>query len=196
MNDISASWKDLKPEIGNFIGKLNSEAGRLEKLKSNEATIDQKVKEAYQKGVEDTENKKYRTGIEDMLEAIRLLEKPIENGGIPCKDMRRIFGSVNSSYIISNKSAEEIINGVIQWEKEKMDEISFEVGDEVEFWDTNCELFKKYVIIRADPSSTVIWLLNLKTFCRIWFDKDKIADLKKTGRHFDTIDIPKEGIAV
>ena len=84
----------------------------------------------------------------------------------------------------------------LQWEKEKMDEISFEIGDEVERLDTDCELYTKYVIIRADPSSPVIWLLNLKTFCRIWFDKDKIADLKKTGRHFDTIDIPEGGATI
>lgn len=181
MSETSDKWKNLRRDMGNLISQLD---GSFTKLEAEEKRMENKRDESYLKGAE------------DMRKAISAIT--IVNGGMSAQDLEEFFGAHHYGYILIENSAKDIIDKVNQWkeEKEKLEETEFKVGDEVEFWDTNCELFKKYVIIKADPSSTVIWLLNLKTFCRIWYDKDKISDLKKTGRHFDTIDIPEGGAII
>lgn len=183
MSDIANRWRNARSEIETIIRQIDM---KLEKLETEEKRMENKRDESYIRGAE------------DMVEAIQLFSNNEESGGMSLDTMKELFGYGNFLVIIENVPPEVIIKKVKQWkeEREKLKETEFKVGDEVEFWDSNCELFKKYVIIRADPSSTVIWLLNLKTFCRIWYDKDKIADLKKTGRHFDTINIPEGGAII
>ena len=80
-------------------------------------------------------------------------------------------------------------------DEEKEKEQKFKAGDEVEHSDHRNGSCKKYIVIKADSDSDVLWLLDLRTFLRIWIYKDD-SSLKKTGKHFDTIDIPEGGATI
>ena len=131
----------------------------------------------------------YLKGAEDMLEANRLLIDFRKNGGMSCNDMARIFGSTNSSYIILHKSAEEILNGVDQWKKEKPEEVKFEVGDEVECVGTyNMNRGKKCVVLSVREEMKLYDLRNYTTY---W--TNNFVDYRKTGKHYYAIPISTEG---
>lgn len=178
MSELTDKWRSTRANLGSIISQIE---GKLGKLEAEEKRMEQKRDESYIQGAE------------DMRKAINMLydTKLVESSSIKLEEL---FDTDFIPNILSRHSAVVIIDGVKQFLKRKEQE--FKPGDEVEFWDTNCEAYKKYVIIKAEPDSNIIWLLNLKTFCRIWFDKDNIADLKKTGRHFDTIDIPEGGVII
>lgn len=80
-------------------------------------------------------------------------------------------------------------------EKEKLKEPEFKVGDEVGPTNPRIGNNEKYIIIKAEPDSNTLWLINTKTFMIRWMAKDD-ANYKKTGRHFDTIDIPEGGATI
>lgn len=81
------------------------------------------------------------------------------------------------------------------WKGEKLKVTKFKVGDEVEHLDHRNGSCNKYIVIKADSDSDVLWLLDLRSFLRIWIYKDD-SSLKKTGKHFDTIDIPEGGATI
>lgn len=177
MSEIRDKWKNLRRDMGNLICAVD---GKIEKLEAEEKRMEQKRDESYIQGAE------------DMRKAINMLydTKLVESSSIKLEEL---FGTDFIPNILSRHSAAVIIDGVKQFLKEK--EQDFQVGDEVEHSDHINGSYHKYIVIKADSDSDVLWLLDLRTFLRIWIYKDD-SSLKKTGKHFDTIDIPEGGATI
>lgn len=180
MSEITDKWRKLRQEIGNLICAVD---GKIEKIDAEEKRMEQKRDESYIQGAE------------DMREAMSAIT--VVNGGMSAQDLEEFFGVHYYGYILIENSAKDIIDKVNRWkeEKEKLKETEFQVGDEVEVSEYGVGSCNKYIVIKANSDSNVLWLLDLRTFLRIWIYKDD-SSLKKTGKHFDTIDIPKGGIAI
>lgn len=184
MSDISVRWRNARSEVGTIISQVDM---KLEKLEAEEKRMENKRDESYIRGAE------------DMVEAIRLFSNNEESGGMSLDTMKELFGYGNFLVIIENVPPEVVIKKVKQWkeerEREKPKETEVKVGDEVEFLNTDIEKYKKYIVIVTDPDSSTFWLFNPVTFSRLWIDKDD-SNYKKTGRHFDTINIPEGGAII
>lgn len=182
MESIRDEWRELRSRIGNLVCAVD---GKVESCEALDKKMQEKKDESYLKGAE------------DMREVLKILLSPDISYGMPMKEIADIFGTAYNSSILEKYSASEIINKVNQWkeEKEKLKETEFKVGDEVEHSDHINGSCNKYIVIKADSDSSVLWLLDLRTFLRIWIYKDD-SSLKKTGKHFDTIDIPEGGATI
>ena len=177
MSELTDKWKKLRQEMGNLISAVD---GKTEKLEAEEKRMENKRDESYLKGTE------------DMRKAINMLYDATSIGLSPQK-LEELFGTDYIPSILSRFAAIDIINGLKLFLKEKQEE--FKVGDEVEHLDHRNGSCNKYIVIKADSDSDVLWLLDLRTFLRIWIYKDD-SSLKKTGKHFDTIDIPEGGATI
>ena len=180
MSELTDKWRKLRQDIGNLICDVD---GKTEKLEAEEKRMEQKRDESYKKGAED---------LKQTMLTIMSSEK---DGGMSLEDIDEIFNAPSLRRILEAYSADDVIEKVNQWKKEKQEETMFEVGDEVEHSDPRVGSCKKYIVIKADSDSDVLWLLDLRTFLRIWIYKDD-SSLKKTGKHFDTIDIPEGGATI
>lgn len=144
---------------------------------------------------DEIEKTAYERGAEDMRKAVCALFNTMR-----VQDAEDVFKiKINGiSYITDifngTYSANDIIEKVKKWQEEK-EKQTFKVGDEVEHSDHRNGSCNKYIVIKADSDSNVLWLLDLRTFLRIWIYKDD-SSLKKTGKHFDTIDIPEGGATI
>lgn len=177
MSEITDKWRKLRQEMGNLICAVD---GKIEKIDAEEKRMENKRDESYLKGTE------------DMRKAINMLYDATSIGLSPQK-LEELFGTDYIPSILSRFAAIDIINGLKLFLKEKQEE--FKVGDEVEHSDHRAGSCNKYIVIKADSDSDVLWLLDLRTFLRIWIYKDD-SSLKKTGKHFDTIDIPEGGATI
>jgi hypothetical protein len=177
MSELTDKWKKLRHEIGNLICAVD---GKIEKIDAEEKRMEQKRDESYLKGTE------------DMRKAVNMLYDA-RNIGLTPQKMEDLFGTYYIPSILSRFAAIDIINGLKLILKEKDQE--FKVGDEVEYSNPINGSCNKYIVIKADSDSSVLWLLDLRTFLRIWIYKDD-SSLKKTGKHFDTIDIPEGGATI
>ena len=182
MSEITDKWKNLRRDMGNLISQLD---GSFAKLEAEEKRMEQK------------RDASYIEGAEDMREAMIAIVSPDIRCGMRSEEVTNMFCTPYFSSILEQNSAINIIDKVNQWkeEKEKQEETTFEVGDEVEHSDHRDGSCHKYIVINADSDSDVLWLLDLRSFIRIWIYKDD-SSLKKTGKHFDTIDIPEGGATI
>lgn len=172
---ITEQWRVLRRDMGNLISQLDGSFAKLE---------------AEEKRMENKRDASYIEGAEDMREAMITIVMRSE-------EVTNMFCTPYFSSILEQNSAINIIDKVNQWkeEKEKQEETTFEIGDEVEHSDPRAGSCKKYIVIKADSDSDVLWLLDLRSFLRIWIYKDD-SSLKKTGKHFDAIDIPEGGATI
>lgn len=177
MSELTDKWKKLRQEMGNLISAVD---GKTEKLEAEEKRMENKRDESYLKGTE------------DMKKAVNMLYDAATIGLSPQK-LEELFGTDYIPSILSKFAAIDIINGLKLFLKEKQEE--FKVGDEVEVSEYGVGSCNKYIVIKADSDSNILWLLDLRTFLRIWIYKDD-SSLKKTGKHFDTIDIPEGGATI
>ena len=177
MSELTDKWRKLKQEMGNLICDVD---GKTEKLEAEEKRMENKRDDSYLKGTE------------DMRKAINMFYDATSIGLSPQK-LEELFGTDYIPSILNRFAAIDIINGLKLFLKEKQEE--FKIGDEVEHSDHRNGSCNKYIIIKADSDSDVLWLLDLRTFLRIWIYKDD-SSLKKTGKHFDTIDIPEGGATI
>ena len=177
MSELTDKWKKLRQEMGNLISAVD---GKTEKLEAEEKRMENKRDESYLKGTE------------DMRKAVNMFYDATSIGLSPQK-LEELFGTDYIPSILSRFAAIDIINGLKLFLKEKQEE--FKVGDEVEHSDHRNGSCNKYIVIKADSDSDVLWLLDLRSFLRIWIYKND-SSLKKTGKHFDTIDIPEGGATI
>ena len=177
MSELTDKWRKLRQDMGNLICDVDS---KTEKLEAEEKRMEQKRDESYLKGTE------------DMRKAINMLYDACHIG-LTSQKMENLFGTKDIPSIIGRFPAITIIDVLKHVLKEQEQE--FKVGDEVEHSDHRNGSCNKYIVIKADSDSNVLWLLDLRTFLRIWIYKDD-SSLKKTGRHFDTIDIPEGGATI
>lgn len=179
MSEISDRWRNARSEVGTIISQVDT---KLEKL------------EAEEKRMENKRDESYLNGTEDMRKAVNMLYDTTSIGLSP-KKLEALFGTVYIPSILSRFAAIDIIDGLKLFLKEKEKEQEFKVGDEVEHSDHGNGSCNKYIVIKVDSDSNVLWLLDLRRFLRIWIYRDD-GGLKKTGRHFDTIDIPEGGATI
>ena len=177
MSEITDKWKNLRRDMGNLISAVD---GKIEKIEAEEKRMENKRDESYLKGTEDM-----RKAIDMLYDASAV--------GLSSQKMENLFGTKDIPSIIGRFPAITIIDVLKHVLKEQEQE--FKVGDEVEHSDPRNGSCNKYIVIKADSDSNVLWLLDLRTFLRIWIYKDD-SSLKKTGRHFDTIDIPEGGATI
>lgn len=177
MSDISVRWRNARSELGTIISQVDT---KLEKLEDEEKRMENKRDESYLKGTE------------DMRKAVNMLYDACHNG-LTSQKMENLFGTKDIPSIIGRFPAITVIDVLKHVLKEQEQE--FKVGDEVEHSDHGNGSCNKYIVIKVDSDSNVLWLLDLRKFLRIWIYKDD-SGLKKTGRHFDTIDIPEGGATI
>lgn len=144
----------------------------------------------------ETERIAYKLGVEDLRDAIRILYKPISNNISP-DEMRDLFNTIYVQNVIEENSGIDIITKVKNWkkEKEKQKEEKFEIGDEIECVNPCYTNYgKKYVVVKTSitgKKQDYIKMISLSTLaCSDTFHKDLY---RKTGKHYDSIPIPKEG---
>ena len=184
MSDISAAWKELRPQIGNLISHINSEnyqinvkLKELQEKEERQVDLQAQIDEAYNKGIQDLYDAIYAL----MLPSVR--ECHLKVPSIPIPELRKIFGTSHSDTIIVENTPEEIINKVNQWKAEKeQKEQEFHVGDEVTINDSSVGIITSF-------GEDVVWITYRLTskargFDYRWVKKD---NCKKTGRHFDSI---------
>ena len=176
MASIRDEWRELRSRIGNLVCAVD---GKVESCEALDKKMQEKKDESYLKGTEDT-----RKAINMLYDA--------RNIGLTPQKMEDLFGTYYIPSIFSRFAAIDIIDGLKLLLKDKQD---FRVGDEVEHSDHIAGSCNQYIVRKADSDSSVLWLLDLRTFLRIWIYKDD-SSLKKTGKHFDTIDIPEGGATI
>ena len=181
MSDISAAWKELRPQIGNLISRIDGINARVDaKLKDLQEKEEQPV------DLQTQIDEAYNKGIQDLYNAIQYLFA--HRGRVPAMpipDMRKIFGTIYSDEIIVENTPQEIIDKVNQWKAEKdKEEQELHVGDEV-----TVDNDQIGIIIDDGDNSGIVWITYRimpeargLDFC--WVSKIKC---KKTGRHFDSI---------
>lgn len=109
----------------------------------------------------------------DIARKIVLLE---DEGGIPSKDMVRMFGVKFPRDIVREYSEHEVKARIEAWEAEK----EIKVGDEVEFDDTANDIHRSmYVTSKYNDTDYCGICRNGDTYCV------HKSSLKKTGRHIN-----------
>ena len=179
MSYISATWKELRPQIGNLINRMDSE----------NCHIDAKLKELHEKEEHQVDlqaqiDEAYNKGIQDLHEAFRIIAA---DDGMTTSDLKDTFGICSVCNIILGFTPEEIIDKVNQWkaEKDKEDQ-DFNIGDEI-ICTYDCSM---------DYNKTFIYLGRDEYYMKM-FDLDKMraeftnnfVHYRKTGKHYDAIPI-------
>ena len=140
----------------------------------------------------DVEQIAYKLGAEDLREAILTLYKAVSNGMSP-EDMRDLFNTIYVPNVIEGNSGIDIITKVKNWKKEKQEEVKFEIGDEIECVNPYYTNYgKKYVVVETSitrEKQDYIRMISLSTL--MCSDTLHINFYRKTGKHYDSIPIPK-----
>ena len=128
----------------------------------------------------------YKLGAEDLREALCTLYNA------PGK-MQEMFSTIYVQNIVKNNSAMDIITKVKNWKKEKQEEVKFEIGDEIECVNPCYTNYgKKYVVVKTSitgKKQDYIRMISLSSLMGSdTFHKDFY---RKTGKHYDSIPIPK-----
>lgn len=115
MSEISAEWKELRPQIGNLISRMDSENCHLDaKLKE----LQEKDNEAYKRGLQDAQN-----AVIDLYNFDEI---------VPGYRLYDVFGIVYPATIIKTCSLSEIIEKLNQLKnKIEQEKQELHVGDEV-----------------------------------------------------------------
>lgn len=135
------------------------------------------IEEAYQKGYDTGQHEvttlEYQQGLDDAWETITKI------ASIPYAKRSEIFdGQQDILSIVQKFSPSEAIDKLREYEQQKLE---IKVGDEVEAFCGRAIVFGTSTDKKGNK------------FCQYWypsadrFDKDKIANLKKTGRYFPQV---------
>lgn len=116
----------------------------------------------------------YQQGLEDAWEAARKITK------MNLFVMGEIFGTVVSSQIAENNTAQEVISKIKEYEEKQKQDTEIQVGDEV----YSDAFDDKGIVthITADKVACVCIICNGFTMMKVGTN-----GLHKTGRHFDAI---------
>ena len=181
MSYISATWKELRPQIGNLISRMDSENchidAKLKELQEKEdrqADLQEQIDKAYNKGLEDARNA-----------VLQLYEN---------ENWKEIFGSYYNFNILKDHSMAEIIEKVNQLKVEKdKEEQELHVGDEILVISNDSNLNNRtFVIYEIDDNC--YYVIEPITLYKDGFFKNAYIknQIKKTGKHYDSIPLPKE----
>ena len=193
-NEVRVKWQLIRKDLGNLISWIDSQIDSLD---------------AKEKRIEKLENESYIRGAQDMREAAISMTEATKLGGMSCTDIRTCFdeGISFTSEIFKGYEALDIIKRVHKWrtdkeaeeaEKEKTDDI--QVGDEItyDYFNGVKQVSGKGIVtsIESERIGTPVYVINKgvnsDTFHNFWINKNE-DDVKKTGRHFDSIPFDYDG---
>lgn len=129
--------------------------------------------------------KTYTQGLADAWEVARRIAIEDVLGGIPCEELRKIFGTPSTVEIFFNNSYESAAKKIEAYEKEK----EIKVGDVVVQRDTQ----KKFLVVTEEDDNSVyeFGVIDLETLML-----DRICNdtkiFKKTGKHIDIESLLKQ----
>lgn len=189
---LRENWQEIRQKLGNLISWID---GQIDSL------------DAKEKRLEKLENESYIRGAQDMREAALGITEIPKYGGMSCTDIRTRFdeGIISTSEIFSDYDALDIIKRVRNWragkevaeaEEAKADDI--QVGDEItyDYFNGVKQVSGKGIVtlIESERIGTPVYVIhkgvNSDTFYNFWTNKDNV---KKTGRHFDSIPFDYDG---
>ena len=186
MSDITNEWRELRSKLGDLIchidgmnESIESKMKKLQEKEKQQADLQAKIDEAYNKGMQDLYNAIYTL----IMPSVRLCHLKIPSMRI--SEMRKIFGTGYLDEIIVNNTPEEIIDKINQWKAEKdKEEQELHIGDEI----TTDKGIVGIITDVGDDDGTVWLSYRLTPATRgIDFCWAYSAKCKKTGRHFDSI---------
>ena len=182
MMDITED-KSLYGLIKFHSARLAEVAKDTEKL---QASIDNEVAKAYQRGLEEGKkafdlldeerDAEYQRGLDDAWEAARNISMLESDGGYSWKEMKNIFGTDSASEIYVHHTATEAINKIKAYEEKQKADDKIEVGDEVT---PNRNVGWKGVVVGIDDDNAMV--MTSDGYSAMY----QIEILCKTGRHFD-----------
>lgn len=196
--DILEEWKKLRPVIFRIDSEMKSVEALEEwkKLRPVICRIDSEMKsiEAEEKRIQEKREESYLRGLSDAKEAFWVFCGPIGEGCMSPEDMLNYVGYTSLSDALNNLSIEEFIERCNKWKaakeaKEKAEQEELHVGDEI-------ICISEYSL---DYNKTFIYLGRDEYHMKM-FNLDKMraeftnnfVDYCKTGRHFDSIPLPKQ----
>lgn len=133
-----------------------------------------------EKCTEQKHDESYLQGAEDMKKALCILH-----------DSGKIFNTAYERILLECVSAANIIKKAeeLKEEQEKLKEATFDVGDEIEcVAPFNMQYGKKYIVLRVREEMKLFDLSDHTIYYT-----NNFVDYRKTGKHYDSIPIPKEG---
>lgn len=139
----------------------------------------------------------YKLGAEDMREAICTLYNAI-NDDMTRSTMKELFSTIYIENIIKGNDAIDIITKIKRWKElqkqiEELNDFDFKVGDEIICVNPCYTNYgKKYVVVETlfnDEKNKYMRMVSLSTL--MCSDTLHIDFYRKTGKHYDSIPIPK-----
>lgn len=139
----------------------------------------------------------YERGAEDMREAIRTLYNAIDDD-LSCSTIKELFSTIYIRKIVEDTVATDIITRIKHWKEikkltEEHDDLDFKIGDEVVCVNP-CYINygKKYVVVQTSitgEENDYMRMISINTLTNS--DTLHIDFYRKTGKHYDSIPIPK-----
>lgn len=180
-NEVRVNWQSIRKDLGNLISWID---GQIDSL------------DAKEKRIEKLENESYIRGAQDMREAA------ISIGEMSCTDIRTCFddGIFSTRDIFSDYEAMDIIERVHKWRADKAKADDIQVGDEItyDYFNGVKQVSGKGIVtsIESERIGTPVYVINKGVnsdiFYNFWINKNE-DDVKKTGRHFDSIPFDYDG---
>ncbi|MBR2256329.1 MAG: hypothetical protein IJ899_03105 [Blautia sp.] len=189
---LRENWQEIRQKLGNLISWID---GQIDSL------------DAKEKRLEKLENESYIRGLNDMKEAC-LIFTAID-GGMSSSDIREYFEiekgtPIDVDKIIEKSEAADFVECINKWKKdqeaEKMKADDIQVGDEItyDYFNGVKQVSGKGIVtsIESERIGTPVYVINKgvnsDTFHNFWINKNE-DDVKKTGRHFDSIPFDYDG---
>ena len=182
MSDITNEWRELRQRLGELICRVDgmniSVDSKLKKLREKEeqrADLQAQIDEAYNKGMQ------------DLYDALKIFHE------MPNSTIIDKFGSMFLNKIIQYISPQDLMYKLNQWkadkEQKKQENQEFHVGDEIIcVSEYSLDYNKSFIYLGRDK-------YNMKMFdlykMRTEFTNN-FVDYRKTGKHYDSIPLPKE----
>jgi len=180
MSDITNEWRELRSKLGDLIchidgmnESIESKMKKLQEKEEQQADLQAKIDDAYNKG------------LKDMHEALCIIATEDTNEGMSNLELRNAFGMTSVCNIILGNEPREIIDKVLEWTTKRKESQELHVGDEV-ITDNG---IVGIITDVDDDNNGIVWVTYRITpkargldFC--WAYR---ATCKKTGRRFDSI---------
>lgn len=188
MSDIGVEWKELRPKIENFTCRMDSTNTQIDaKLKKLQE------KEERQLDLQAQIDAAYNKGLKDMHEAIRLIAKDESDGGMSVFELKDAFGTRSVFDIILGFTPEEIIDKTLAWITKRKESQELHVGDEILVIDSDPGLNGRTFVIYEITDSSYYVIEPLTLYKDGFFKNAYIKNqIKKTGKHYDSIPLSKE----
>ena len=174
--DLSEEWRKLRPALGDMICHIDS---KMQSIEAEEKRIQEKRDEGYLRG------------LNDLAQAVIAFTGPVEEGCMTPADMKNYVGCTSVSDALKIMSIEEFIEKCDKWKadkeaKEKMDQEELHVGDEVTV--SGSDVFTYIILYRIYENEDLFKLIEPTQLLTYTYSAKSLI---KTGKHYDSIPLPK-----